>query len=120
MDRTLKLEEFAIFCLSIFLFNQIEFAWWYFPLFLLLPDIGMIGYLINTKIGALSYNLLHHKGIALVILVLGYYNSNEWIVFAGIILFGHASMDRIFGYGLKFDDNFKHTHLGWLNREKGA
>ena len=32
----------------------------------------------------------------------------------GIILFGHASMDRIFGYGLKFSDNFKHTHLGNL------
>ncbi len=23
-------------------------------------------------------------------------------------------MDRIFGYGLKFGDNFHHTHLGWI------
>lgn len=30
---------------------------------------------------------------------------------AGVILFAHASMDRIFGYGLKYADDFKHTHL---------
>jgi hypothetical protein len=30
----------------------------------------------------------------------------------GVILFGHSAMDRIFGYGLKFDDDFKNTHLG--------
>ena len=36
----------------------------------------------------------------------------------GIILFGHASMDRVFGYGLKFGDNFHHTHLGWIGKLK--
>jgi len=30
----------------------------------------------------------------------------------GIILFSHASMDRIMGYGLKYDKGFKYTHLG--------
>ncbi len=29
----------------------------------------------------------------------------------GIILFAHQTMDRIAGFGLKFFDNFKHTHL---------
>jgi hypothetical protein len=33
---------------------------------------------------------------------------------AGVILFGHSSMDRIFGYGLKYSDSFQHTHLGML------
>ncbi|TAG51385.1 MAG: DUF4260 family protein, partial [Runella slithyformis] len=32
----------------------------------------------------------------------------------GIILFAHSAMDRIAGYGLKYEDAFKHTHLGWL------
>ena len=34
----------------------------------------------------------------------------------GIILYGHASMDRIFGYGLKFAENFQHTHMGWIGK----
>ena len=29
-------------------------------------------------------------------------------------------MDRIFGYGLKFGDNFHHTHLGWIGKGKVA
>lgn len=118
MERTLKLEELATFGFSIFLFNQTEYSWWVFLVFILTPDIGMIGYLINTKIGAITYNLFHHKGIALCLLILGYYYSIEWIVFTGIILFGHAALDRIFGYGLKYENSFKHTHLGWLNGEK--
>jgi|GEM_PF-4046304 len=28
-------------------------------------------------------------------------------------------MDRIFGYGLKFGDNFRHTHLGGIGKLKG-
>ncbi|MEQ9310434.1 MAG: DUF4260 domain-containing protein [Balneolaceae bacterium] len=115
MQRTLKLEELAMFGFSLFLFNQTEYVWWIYLALILVPDIGMIGYLINSKTGALTYNLLHHKGIALSILILGYYYSIDWVVLTGIILFGHAAFDRMLGYGLKYDDSFKHTHLGWLN-----
>lgn len=115
MQRTLKLEELAMFGFSIFLFNQTEYAWWVYLALFLTPDIGMIGYVFNTKIGAVTYNLVHHKGIALCILILGYYYSTEWVVLTGIILFGHAAFDRMLGYGLKFEDSFKHTHLGWLS-----
>lgn len=115
MERTLKLEELAMFGFSIFLFNQTEYAWWVYLSLFLTPDIGMIGYVFNTKVGAITYNLVHHKGIALCILILGYYYSTEWVVLTGIILFGHASFDRMLGYGLKYEDSFKHTHLGRLN-----
>ncbi|WP_424962588.1 DUF4260 domain-containing protein [Ekhidna sp.] len=114
MKNLIKLEELAMFLLSIYLFSLLDFAWWVFLLLILTPDIGMLGYLINPKVGAFTYNLFHHKGIALLILVFGWVAISEEILLTGIILFGHASMDRIFGYGLKFSDNFKHTHLGNL------
>lgn len=116
MDRIIKLEELMMFLLSIVLFNQTEYAWWAFLALLLTPDIGMLGYVVNTKIGAFTYNIFHHKGIAIAILCLGWYLNNPILELSGIILFGHASMDRIFGYGLKFDDSFKHTHLGDLKQ----
>lgn len=115
MERTLKLEELSMFGFSIFLFNQTEYVWWVYLALILAPDIGMIGYVINTKVGAITYNLFHHKGIALSILILGYYYALDWLVLSGIILFGHAALDRMLGYGLKYEDSFKHTHLGWLN-----
>ena len=85
---------------------------------ILLPDIGMLGYLLNTKTGAITYNLFHHKAIALLILFLGWYWNMEWVMLSGIILFGHASLDRVFGYGLKYSDSFQNTHLGQLNNDK--
>lgn len=116
MNRLIKLEELGQFLFSIVLFSQLDYAWWVFPVCILLPDLSMLGYLVNPKIGAWSYNLFHHKLLAIVILVLGYWIDYPLIILSGIILFGHSSMDRFFGYGLKFEDNFKHTHLGWIGK----
>lgn len=117
MKNLIKLEEAAMFGFSIVLFNLTDFAWWWYPLLILTPDIGMLGYLAGTKVGAWTYNLFHHKAVAIIILCFGWYVGNVWVELTGIILFGHSSMDRILGYGLKYEDSFKHTHLGWLGLE---
>ena len=67
MKTILNLEEWGIFLLCIFLFSRLPFAWWWFPALLLLPDIGMLGYLAGPKVGAFTYNLLHHRAVAAVI-----------------------------------------------------
>lgn len=114
MKLTLKLEEFAELGLAIFLFSQLDYAWWWFPALILTPDIGMLGYLVNTKLGAITYNLFHHKGLAIGLYLIGAYMGNSMLMLVGIILFGHSAMDRFFGYGLKYPDNFKNTHLGQI------
>lgn len=43
--------------------------------------------------------------------ILGLYLEIPIVEFTGIILLMHSAMERIFGYGLKFEDDFKHTHL---------
>lgn len=114
MKNILKLEEIAQFGLGIYLFSLLPYAWWWFLVLLLSPDIGMLGYVFGNKIGAFSYNLLHHKGIAIGCYLLGVYLVNEPLQCAGSILFAHAAFDRIMGYGLKYDTGFKVTHLGNL------
>lgn len=114
----LKLEEVGQFILSIMLFVQLDYRWWVFPICLLLPDLSMIGYFFNTKFGATLYNIFHHKLLAILVLIVGYWTSENALILAGLILFGHAAMDRIFGYGLKFNDDFKHTHLGWIGKNQ--
>ncbi len=114
MKSVLKLEELLQFALGIYLFSTLSYTWWWFLVLILLPDIGMLGYLINTKTGALTYNVFHHKGLAILIFLVGIYFEIEVVQLTGIILFSHASLDRIFGYGLKYADNFKNTHLGSL------
>lgn len=77
----------------------------------------MIGYAGGNKLGAFMYNIFHHKGVAILIFILGFLLSDVTIEIAGIILFGHSSMDRMFGYGLKLNDGFKYTHLGLIDKK---
>lgn len=117
MKASLRLEELAMFGLGIFAFNQLDFAWWWFLILLLTPDLGMFGYLINSKIGALTYNLFHHKGLAILIYLSGIYLANDIVQLAGTILFSHSALDRIFGYGLKYKSAFNNTHLRPLKND---
>tara|TARA_R110002020_G_scaffold113688_3_gene261635 strand:- start:733 stop:1095 length:363 start_codon:yes stop_codon:yes gene_type:complete len=119
MKSWLKTEELLMFGLGIFLFSELDLAWWWFPALLLLPDIGMLGYLFGNRAGAVSYNLFHHKGIALALYLLGTLLSVPLCQLCGVILFSHASFDRIFGYGLKYGKGFAYTHLGEIGRKNG-
>jgi len=129
MKNLLRLEELAQFLACVITMGIIDAPWWTYLLLLIGPDIGMLGYLVSARVGALFYNLLHHKSLAIIIGLLVPYLAIELgpedgglddyryqFIVAGFILYGHASMDRIFGYGLKFGDNFHHTHLGWIGK----
>lgn len=118
MNTLIKLEEAALFILGIYLFTLLPLAWWYFPLLLLLPDFSMLGYVFNAKIGAICYNIFHHRGVAVIVYLLGSYLGNDVVQLCGIILFSHSAMDRMFGYGLKYESGFKYTHLGIIGKEK--
>lgn len=116
MKYLLKIEELFMFALSIFLFSRLNFAWWWYPALLFAPDLSMFGYVVNPQVGAVTYNFIHHKAVGIFVLVLGVVFASQSLQLTGLILFGHSSMDRIFGYGLKYSDSFQHTHLGMIGR----
>ncbi|MDD7886800.1 DUF4260 domain-containing protein [Flavivirga sp. 57AJ16] len=117
MGTLLKLEEVGMFLLSIILFNQLDYPWWVFPACLLLPDISMIGYVMNLRIGAWIYNFFHHKLAVIITFIMGIWLNESVITLAGVILLGHSAMDRMFGIGLKYKDRFTHTHLSRIDTE---
>ncbi|EAR02329.1 DUF4260 domain-containing protein [Maribacter sp. HTCC2170] len=119
MKLLIKLEEVMMLVLGIFMFGLLGYQWWWFLVLILAPDIGMVGYLFGNKVGAISYNLFHHKGLAILIYFIGMYFSMPICQLAGIILFSHASLDRALGYGLKFEKGFKFTHLGEIGKKHG-
>jgi hypothetical protein len=119
MKQVLQLEELAQTGLGIaaLYYQPIHISWWLWIILFLSPDISMLGYAINTKVGACTYNIFHHKGLAIVIASTGFFTGNHMVLLAGILLFAHSSFDRVMGYGLKYEDDFKHTHLGWMGVE---
>jgi len=116
MKYMLKLEETLMFASSIFLFSKLDYAWWWYPLLFFTPDLSMLGYLGGTKLGAFIYDFVHHKALSIGILMVGAILASQPLQLTGLILFGHSSMDRVLGYGLKYSDSFQHTHLGMLEK----
>lgn len=116
MEKIIKLEEFALFALGIGAFYLTGTSWWWFWGLLLVPDIGMLGYLLSPKTGAWTYNIFHHRGIAVLVFGFGLFLPSQALEITGIILFSHSAMDRIFGYGLKYEKGFKFTHLGEIGK----
>jgi hypothetical protein len=116
MKNLLKLEEFFLFGFALFLFSGLDYGWGWYALLFLTPDLSMIGYVMNPRVGAWTYNLIHHKGLSVALYALGALLSIPWLMFAGTILLGHSSFDRVLGYGLKHEDAFQNTHLGKIGR----
>ena len=117
MKNILKLEEAAMFGLGIYALFFLHAEWWWYILLILGPDISMIGYTAGDRVGALCYNVAHHKGVAIAIFVTGLLIPDVLIQLIGIVLFSHSSMDRMFGYGLKTNQGFKFTHLGIIGKK---
>ncbi len=106
-----------MFAISVYALYLLKADWWYYLLILIAPDISMLGYVGGNKTGAIAYNLFHHKGIAIALFAIGLAVNNNLVQIIGIILFGHSSMDRMFGYGLKLNEGFKYTHLGIIGKK---
>lgn len=129
MKGLLRLEELVQFLACVLALAVSDVSWWVYALLLVGPDIGMLGYLMSPRVGAITCNLLHHKGVSLALVLAGYCRvvltlfepgdqGRTAVLVTGLVLYGHASLDRILGYGLKFGDSFHHTHLGWIGRNK--
>ena len=116
MKTMIRFEELGLFLFSIYLYSSLPFPWWYFPLLLFAPDLSMAGYAAGPRLGAIIYNIIHHRALALLLYVVGLLGAVPILSLAGIILFAHSSLDRALGYGLKFPDAFTNTHLGRTGR----
>ncbi|HTR29634.1 MAG TPA: DUF4260 domain-containing protein [Puia sp.] len=118
MKQVIKWEEAAMFALSIMLIAPLPYAWYWWLVWILAPDLSMIAYLGGNKVGAVGYNIAHHKGIAIALYAAGLYTGHPAPEYAGMILFGHSSMDRAMGYGLKRFTGFQDTHLGKIGKQR--
>jgi len=101
MKALTRLEELTLVILSFYLFLSLDYAWWWFPVLFFAPDVSLIGYLLNPMVGAFSYNLIHHKALAILLYLAGSLIQLPGLQLASLILFGHSSLDRFLGFGLQ-------------------
>jgi hypothetical protein len=112
----LRFEGACYAAAAVYVYGHIGFSWIWFFVFFLAPDLSMLGYLKSPRVGARCYNFVHATPLAWAILGIAYFTSNLDAMKVALILFAHIGIDRALGYGLKYADDFKHTHLGWIGR----
>lgn len=114
----LRLEGLAVFAVALTLYARADASWWLFALLVLAPDLSMVGYLKDERIGARVYNAVHtYLGPALL-------GAAAW--WLGSALAGHVALiwvvhigfDRLLGFGLKHPTGFGDTHLERIDRAR--
>lgn len=85
--------------------------WYVIILIWLSFDLSAIGYLVNKKVGSITYNLVHNYILVLLLVASGIFWGNDYLTFIGVILASHVGIDRFLGFGLKYPSDFKHTHI---------
>jgi Domain of unknown function (DUF4260) len=107
----LRLEAGGIAVLSAILYARTGASWWWFAALWLVPDLAMLGYLVNPRIGAFCYNAVHSYLLLATLASAGLLSHQALALPFALIWFNHISVDRFLGYGLKYPAGFGFTHL---------
>lgn len=107
----LRAEGAAALAGAAWAYGQTGMGWWLFAALILVPDLSMLGYLRDARLGAATYNLAHTYLAPLALLALGWAAAQPVAVGVALIWAAHVGMDRAVGYGLKYARGFRATHL---------
>jgi hypothetical protein len=86
--------------------------WGAFALLFLVPDISLLGYLRSAGKGSAAfYNVVHSYVLPLALGLLAWSLGSLLTGQLALIWLSHISFDRCIGYGLKFPEVFRYTHI---------
>lgn len=107
----LRLEGIALFFCALFFYHSLRVSWILFIALFLWPDILMLGYLGNPRLGSRLYNLVHTYVLPAALAASSFALQRTSMLAFALIWLGHIGLDRALGYGLKYPTFFKDTHL---------
>ena len=110
----LHFEGLALLAASLVIYGNLDFGWGTFALFLLAPDLAIIPYAINKRVGQIVYNLAHTIVFPLALALYSVMNASDLGIQVSLIWFAHIGMDHLFGYGFKYPGDFKDTHFSHI------
>ena len=107
----LRLEAAAALAVAAGLYGAHGGGWALFALLLLAPDLSALGYLAGSATGAAWYNAAHTYLVPAALGAVGLTTGHAQLPLLALIWAAHIGLDRLLGYGLKYPDGFKRTHL---------
>jgi hypothetical protein len=113
---TLRLEGAVALALAVLAYRATGASWLMFAVLFLTPDLSMLGYMINKRVGAWIYNFGHSYLTPAAIALLGFVMGISMLGPIALIWAAHIGFDRLVGYGLKYAAAFGATHLSWKDK----
>ena len=107
----LRMEGVALLVASVAVYHLIHASWIVFAALFLSPDLFMLGYLVNARIGAAVYNFVHTLFAPALLVAVIYFARQPHRLPYLFVWTAHIGFDRMQGYGLKYPTFFKDTHL---------
>ena len=118
-DLLLRVEALLVLVGSLIVYPVLLHGHWsWFALFFLTPDLSLVGYIWagRTRMAAAVYNAVHSYAVPLILGLsasglVGWKFSSLHTGQAAAVWIAHIAFDRLLGFGLKFPQAFKPTHI---------
>ncbi|MCA9485499.1 MAG: DUF4260 domain-containing protein [Nanoarchaeota archaeon] len=107
----LRAEGLIVLLGALIFYNVLDGSWLIFALLFLLPDISFFGYFFDLETGAKIYNVFHTYLVPFFVFVISLVYDSSMGMHVAIIWFAHIGADRLAGYGFKYHNGFKTSHL---------
>ena len=107
----LRLEGATVLTAAVFVYTQLGGSWLLFAALILAPDLTMLGYLLNVRVGSAVYNLIHTYILPALLLAFAWLTDATPGIPIALIWLTHIGADRMLGFGLKYPTEFRDTHL---------
>ncbi len=107
----LRAEGVAMLALVLGAYARTGQTWLLFIALVLLPDLAMLGYLANVRVGSTLYNLAHNYLLPVTLAIVAWLSDSHIGITLGLIWIAHIAVVRILGYGLTYPPGFRDTHL---------
>lgn len=110
----LRLEGLFVLAAALMVYaTLLHGRWWIFVVFFLAPDLSLLGYAFKNRPGlaAALYNSAHTYVLPLLLAVAAWTAGWRPGELAAVIWAEHIAFDRLLGFGLKYPQSFKETHL---------
>ena len=113
---TLRAEGALVFAFATFGYSQMHISWVIYAVLFFTPDIFMLGYVANARVGSITYNVGHSYLAPAALWALGWFTVLPFVSAMALIWIAHIGFDRAVGYGLKYAAGFKINHLSAPNK----
>ena len=107
----LRIEGGTFLLVACVLYQHLHGSLLWFALLFFVPDVSMLGYLLEKRAGAIAYNLVHNYAVPIFLLLALWFSGQTSYIWVALIWVAHIGFDRLLGYGLKYETAFKDTHL---------